>query len=70
MKRTDTLKEFLKQHNACEDLYAFAKDLTLEQFHATCQRGDWILWLFSWLQPEKGNERRLASVHCANTVRH
>ena len=70
MKRTDTLEEFLERHNACEYTYEFAKDLTLEQFHATCQRGDWMLWLFSRLQPEKENEIRLAAAHCANTVRH
>ena len=69
MKRTDKLREVLEQHHACQGSYEFAKDLTLEQFHATCQRGDWMLWLFSRLQPEKESEIRLAAAHCANTVR-
>ena len=42
-----TLKEFLKKRVACEDGYKFAKDLTLEEFLNTCERGDWILWLFA-----------------------
>lgn len=32
MFMTKTLNEFLKKHQACEDGYQFAKDLTLEQF--------------------------------------
>ena len=65
-----TLKNFLKKHNACEDGYIFAKDLTLEQFLNTCPRGDWILWLFAKINPESLKELTLAKGHCANTVRH
>ena len=65
-----TLKEFLKKHEACEDGYLFAKDLTLEQFLDTCPRGDWILWLFARTNPRNKKLRVLTGAHCANTVRH
>ena len=65
-----TLKTFLEKHNACEDGFEFAKDLTLEEFLETCQRGDWILWLFARTNPKSLKELTLAKAHCANTVRH
>lgn len=65
-----TLKTFLEKHNACEGGFKFAKDLTLEQFLETCQRGDWILWLFARTNPKSLKELTLAKAHCANTVRH
>jgi hypothetical protein len=65
-----TLKTFLEKHKACSDSSEFAKDLTLEQFLATCERGDWILWLFAKTNPESLKELTLAKAHCANTVRH
>lgn len=65
-----TLKDFLKEHDACRDGYLFAKDLTLEQFLNSCERGDWILWLFAKSNPDSLRELTLAKGHCANTVRH
>ena len=65
-----TLKTFLEKYDACEDDFEFAKDLTLKQFLETCQRGDWILWLFRKTNPESLRELTLAKAHCANTVRH
>ena len=65
-----TLKDFLIKKQACKDGFDFAKDLTLEQFLNTCQRGDWILWLFAKLNPDSLRELTLAKGHCANTVRH
>ena len=65
-----TLKEFLEKNGACKDGFDFAKDLTLEQFLKTCQRGDWILWLFARINPSSLLELTLAKAHCANTVRH
>ena len=63
------LKEFLKKHEACKSGFDFAKDLTLKQFLNTCQRGDWILWLFVRMNPDSLRELTLAKGHCANTVR-
>lgn len=65
-----TLKEFLIQKKACEDGFDFAKDLSLEQFLNTCERGDRILWLFARMNPNCLRELTLAKAHCANTVRH
>ena len=66
----NTLENFLKKHNACRDGFEFAKDLTLEQFLETCQRGDWILWLFARTNPDSLREIALAKGHCSNTIRH
>jgi hypothetical protein len=65
-----TLKTFLEKRNACLNSFEFAKDLTLEQFLETCERGNWILWLFARTNPESLKELTLAKAHCANTVRH
>jgi len=64
-----TLKEFLEKNHACKDGFDFAKDLTLEEFLNTCQRGDWILWLFARINQNSLRELTLAKGHCANTVR-
>jgi len=64
-----TLKEFLIENNACKDGFDFAKDLTLDEFLNTCERGDWILWLFAKMNRESLQELTLAKGHCANTVR-
>jgi len=64
-----TLKEFLEKNQACKNGFDFAKDLTLEQFLNTCERGDWILWLFVRMNPDSLRELTLAKGHCANTVR-
>jgi len=65
-----TLKEFLRHNKAGRDQFIFAKNLTLEQFLNTCQRGNWILWLFTKTNPDSLRELTLAKAHCANTVRH
>lgn len=65
-----TLKEFLEKNQFCKGGFDFAKDLTLKQFLKTCQRGDWILWLFVRMNPDSLRELTLAKAHCANTVRH
>tara|TARA_R110000868_G_scaffold270804_5_gene530266 strand:- start:1151 stop:1630 length:480 start_codon:yes stop_codon:yes gene_type:complete len=65
-----TLENFLLKNVACEDGFDFAKNLTLEQFLNTCDRGDWILWLFAKINPNSLRELTLAKGHCANTVRH
>jgi len=64
-----TLKEFLIKNHACKTYGFYFKDLTLEQFLNTCQRGDSILWLFVKMNPESLRELTLAKGHCANTVR-
>ncbi len=65
-----TLNDFLTKHDGYSDVYKFAKDLTLEEFLDTCNRGDWILWLFAKSNPHSLRELTLAKAHCANTARH
>ncbi len=67
---TKTLKNFLKEHSACSDGYLFAKDLTLQEFLKTCQRGDWSLWLFKKSNPNSLKELTLTKGHCAATAIH
>ena len=64
------LEQFLKDHRACKDGLEFARDLTLEESLNTCERGDWILWLFQRMNPSSLKELTLAKAHCANTIRH
>ena len=64
------LKNFLEKYHACTDGYEFAKDLTLEQFLNTCERGDWILWLFARTNKNDFAKLTEAKALCANTVRH
>ena len=64
-----TLKEFLEKNRACKDGFDFAKDLTLEEFLNTCERGDWILWLFARTNADSLRGLTLAKAYCANTVR-
>ena len=63
-----TLKELLKELNACSEAREWAADKTIEQAVDQCHRGDWLLWLarkvYIGLQP-----LTLAKGHCANTVR-
>lgn len=69
-KKSPTLKKFLLSKDACSDRFEFAKDLTLKQFLDTCERGDWILWLFARTNPQDIRYITLATAHCVNTVRH
>jgi len=70
MENDKTLKDFLKNHDACKEGYLFAKDLTLKEFLKRCDRGSWILWLFKRSNPESIKQLTLAKGYCANTVIH
>ena len=64
-----TFNQNLQFLNACKPTVEWAGNKTIEEFVATCHRGDWLLWLAQkcdiGLQP-----LTLAKGHCANTVRH
>jgi hypothetical protein len=64
-----TLKEFLKKNATCKKSFDFAKDLTLEEFLNTCQRGDWIVSLFQKTNPRLYRVHASVAGHCANIVR-
>jgi hypothetical protein len=64
-----TYKEIINEHWS-KDFKEFAEKLTFKEFHETCERGDWMLWLFNESNPDCLKELTLAKGHCANTVRH
>jgi hypothetical protein len=61
------LLEFLKQHNACSDATDWVtahQDRSFAKLWASCDRGDWLLWLAA----KAGAERKaivLAACDCA-----
>ena len=64
------MKKLLKELNACKEATEWAGDKTWEEVYNTCERGDWLLWLFARTNPEDFQLLILAKAHCANTVRH
>ncbi len=46
-----TLEKFLIKNKACLSGFEYAKDMTLTEFYNNCNRGDWIIWLFSKTNP-------------------
>jgi len=67
---TKTLKEKLKELNACEEAREWASDKSIQEVWETCHRGDWMLWLFARTNQNDFQILTLAKGHCANTVRH
>jgi len=63
------LKEFLQKNYTWPEIAKFAQNLTIEQFLNTCERGDWILWLFARTNPDCLKQIILATAHCVNTIR-
>jgi hypothetical protein len=64
-----TFKVFLIQLDACKIAREWAGDMPIEEVVATCDRGDWLLWLAKKVDVDL-RLRTLAKGHCANTVRH
>jgi hypothetical protein len=64
-----TFKELLIELNACKLAREWAGDMPIEEVVATCDRGDWLLWLAKRVDADL-RLRTLAKGHCANTVRH
>jgi hypothetical protein len=64
-----TFKELLIQLDACSTAREWAGDMPIEEVVATCDRGDWLLWLVQKVDVDL-RLRTLAKGHCANTVRH
>ena len=64
------MKELLIKLGACKEATDWAADKSWEENYSTCNRGDWLLWLFA--KTNKGDLQllKLAKGHCANTVRH
>jgi len=64
-----TFKDLLIKLKACESARKWAEDMTIEEVVATCDRGDWLLWLAQKVDVDF-RLLTLAKGHCANTVRH
>ena len=63
-----TFKELLIKLDACERAKEWVGDMTIEELVATCDRGDWGLWIAKKVDVDL-RLRTLAKGHCANTVR-
>jgi len=64
------MKQLLIQLNACKEAQEWAADKTWSEVYSTCERGDWLLWLFNKVNPDDLQLLTLTKGHCTNTVRH
>ena len=67
MKNID---ELLKKLRACREAQNWAQRKTFVEVYTTCERGDWLCWLFARTNPEDVKLLTLVKAHQANTVRH
>ena len=65
-----TIEELLTKLGACEEARNWAKGKTFEEVYTTCERGDWLCWLFARTNREDVQLLTLVKGHQANTVRH
>ena len=65
-----TIDELLIELKACKEAQEWAQGKTFEEVYTTCDRGDWLCWLFSRTNPEDIQLLTLVKGHQANTVRH
>ena len=65
-----TIEELLTKLGACEEARNWAKGKTFVEVYTTCERGDWLNWLFSKTNHEDVQLLTLVKGHQANTVRH
>ena len=64
-----TFKELLITLKACNEAKIWANDMSIEEAIASCQRGDWLLWLAKKVDIPL-QALILAKGHCAKTVYH
>ncbi len=67
----NTFKEILIEHGACKEAVDWAEGKTYEEAYSTCERADWMIWLFArnWGKPGFPTKRQvlLAACDCAET---
>jgi len=63
-------KKTLIELHACEEAMIWIGDKDFKTFYDTCERGDWLLWLYARTNKDDLRGLTLAKAHCANTVRH
>jgi len=54
---------------AYENFKRWAADKTWQEVYETCERGDWLLWLFEKTTPKEERLLVLVCGHCANIIR-
>ena len=62
-------KETLIELDACKEAIIWAGDKDFKTVYETCERGDWLLWLYARTNKDDLRRLTLAKAHCANTVR-
>ena len=63
-------KDLIIKYSGCEQAIKWAGDKTIQEAWDTCERGDWMLWIYKKMYPNNIREITRAKAHCANTVRH
>ena len=66
----NTIDELLIKLDACKKAKDWAQGKNFVEVYTTCERGDWLNWLFARTNPEDIQLLTLAKGHQANTVRH
>ena len=64
------IDEKLKKLRACKEARVWAQGKNWQEIYTTCERGDWLLWLFALVNPDNLRELTLAKAKCARTVFH
>ena len=62
------MKDLLKKLDACESAIKWAGDKTWPEIYTTCERGDWLLWLFEKTDGDKILAAK-AAVKCIEPVK-
>jgi hypothetical protein len=63
-------QQLLQRLNACKSARDWAGDKTWQEVYNTCERGDWLLWLFAKTNLDDKRLRVLAAAKCAEQVIH
>ena len=64
------IDKLLEKLRACEEVRKWAEGKSWPEIYSTCERADWLLWLFVRVNPDSVRERVLAAGRCAETVKH
>jgi hypothetical protein len=60
----------LKKYHACKESIEWAGEMSVKEAWLACERGDWMLWIYSRLYPENKVQLTTAKAFCAATVKH
>ena len=69
-KIENKMDELLIELRACKEAKIWAQGKTFEEVYTTCERGEWLCWLFAKTNHEDVQLLTLVKGHQANTVRH